>query len=72
MMATDPQDILDAIDAAILAKVNGGAVRSYAIGDRNLTHMSLKELRETCKEYAALVSTQEGGSRNYASFKDPS
>jgi len=70
-MATDPQDILDAIDTAILAKLNGGAIRSYAIGDKNLIHMSLKELRETRKEYAALVSAQEGGSLNYASFKDP-
>lgn len=69
-MATDPQDILDAIDSAILAKLNGGAVRSYSIGDRNLTHMSLRELRETRKEYAALVAAQKGGAKNYGSFKD--
>jgi len=69
---TAAQDIIDAIDTAILAKLNGGAVRSYGIGDRNLTHMSLKELRETRKEYAALVSAEQGGVINYASFKDPS
>ena len=71
-MATAAQDIIDAIDTAILAKLAGGAVRSYGIGDRNLTHMSLKELRETRKEYAALVSAEQGGVKNYASFKDPS
>ena len=71
-MATAAQDIIDAIDTAILAKLAGGAVRSYGIGDRNLTHMSLKELRETRKEYEALVSAEQGGVKNYASFKDPS
>jgi hypothetical protein len=70
-MATDPQDILDAIDTAILAKLNGGAISSYSIDGKNLTHMSLKDLRETRSEYAALVSAQKGGSLNYASFKDP-
>ena len=69
---TAAQDIIDAIDTAILAKLNGGAVRSYGIGDRNLTHMSLKELRETRKEYEALVGAEQGGVKNYASFKDPS
>jgi len=71
-MATAAQDIIDAIDTAILAKLNGGAVRSYGIGDRNLTHMSLKEIRETRKEYEALVSAEQGGVINYGSFKDPS
>ena len=71
-MATAAQDIIDAIDTAILAKLTDGAVRSYSIGDRNLTHMSLKELRETRKEYAALLSAEQGGVKNYAAFKEPS
>jgi hypothetical protein len=71
-MSTAAQDIIDALDTAILAKLNGGAVHSYAIGDRNLTHMSLKELRETRREYTALLSAEEGGAKTYASFKDAS
>ena len=67
---TAAQDIIDAIDTAILAKLNGGAVQSYSIGNRNLTNMSLKELRETRREYAALLSAEEGGIKNYASFNE--
>lgn len=71
-MSTSIQDIIDAIDAAILEKLDGGAVRSYSIGNRNLTSMGLKELRETRAEYAAILSTQQGGRKNYASFSTPS
>jgi len=71
-MSTSIQDIIDAIDAAILAKLNGGAVRSYSIADRNLVNMGLKELRDTRAEYAAILSTQQGGRKNYASFSTPS
>lgn len=67
---TDPQTIIDAIDAAILAKLQGGAVRSYSIGDRNLTNMSVKELTDLRKEYASVLAASKGGVKNYASFNE--
>ena len=69
-MTATAQQIIDSIDDAILAKLQGGAVRSYAIGDRNLTNMSLKELRDTRKEYANILNQDKGGRKNYASFNE--
>lgn len=38
------QSDLDAIDAAIQAKIAGGAIQSYAVGNRNVQHMRVDEL----------------------------
>ena len=67
-MTATPQEIIDAIDDAIYAKMTGGAVRSYSIGERSLEHMSLSELRKCRQEYAGLLAADEGGVKNYASF----
>lgn len=69
-MTATAEEIIDAIDDAILAKLEGGAVRSYEIQGRSLTHMSLKELRDLRREYAAINNAQQGGRTNYASFNE--
>ncbi len=68
-MATK-KELLTSVENAINARLTGGAVSSYAIGDRNLRYMSLDELRAFRKELMAEISAQEG-SRNYAGFKRP-
>lgn len=39
------QSDIDIVEAAIIARINGGAVNSYAIGTRNVEYMKLDELR---------------------------
>ncbi|MCD4727946.1 MAG: hypothetical protein K8R46_09810 [Pirellulales bacterium] len=69
-MTATPQEIIDAIDDAILTKLQGGAVKSYGIAGRNLVNMDMKELRELRQEYAALLNAANGGRTNYASFNE--
>ena len=67
-MATSAQTIIDNIDDAINAKLTGGAVQSYSIGSRNLQHMTLRQLYEARREYAAVLAAEQGGTKNYGSF----
>jgi len=53
---------LDAIDDAIKAKMTGGAVQSYSIGDRNVTHMRVDELMRLRRDVASLVSESSASS----------
>lgn len=70
---TDTQSLLTAVNNAILAVLNGGAVQSYSIGGRNLQRYSLKELRDLKAELLAqLAAETSGGTTNYADFEDPS
>ena len=71
-MAVSAQVMLDNIEAAINARLTGGAVQSYSIGGRNLQYISLSELRQMRDQLKREVASQTpNGARNYASFKNP-
>lgn len=71
-MAVTVQTMLDNVEAAINARLAGGAVQAYTIGGRNIQYCSLKELydiRDLLRK--ELNSASPGSTVNYASFKDP-
>ena len=71
-MAVSVQTMLDNVEAAINARLSGGAVQSYTIGGRNIQYCSLKELydiRDLLRK--ELNSSMPGSTTNYASFRDP-
>jgi hypothetical protein len=70
-MSATAQQLLDAVNDAIHAKLLGNAVQSYRIGDRDIQYMSLTELRRFRKELAAEVATGSGRNTNYAQFVRP-
>jgi len=65
------QEMLDAVNAAINARLTGGAVASYSINGRNIQYIPLSELRDLKKELQAQVSAEKGGVRTFVSFKNP-
>jgi hypothetical protein len=67
---TDAATLLAAVEQAIAARVNGGAVQSYSIGGRNLQYVSLTELREMRKELRREVNLNKP-SKTYAKFVQP-
>ena len=71
-MAVSVQTMLDNVEAAINARLSGGAVQAYTIGGRNIQYCSLKELydiRDLLRR--ELNSATPGSSTNYASFNKP-
>ena len=71
-MAVTVQTMLDNVEAAINARIVGGAVQAYTIGGRNIQYCSLKELYEIRNLLRKEVNNSTpGSSTNYASFKDP-
>ncbi len=71
-MAVSIQTMLDNVEAAINARLAGGAVQSYTIGGRNIQYCSLKELYDIRNLIRKeLNNSTPGSSTNYASFKDP-
>jgi hypothetical protein len=70
MANTDAATLLAAVEAAIAARLAGGAVQSYTMpGGRNIQYMTLSELRALRKELQAEVAnTSSSGGRTYASF----
>ncbi len=60
------QKVRDAIDALM----DGGAVQSYEISGRQLSHYSLSQLMDLEKRLMTqLANEQSGGSSNYVRFK---
>lgn len=64
------QELLDAVNAAILAKLTGNAVQSYSIGGRNIQYYSLKDLHALRQQLQAEIGAEQG-TTNYASFERP-
>ena len=73
-MSVSAQEMLDAVEAAIQARLTGGAVQSYSIEGRNLQYVSLADLYKMRKELQTEVARQSGGdgTTNLASFRRPS
>jgi hypothetical protein len=59
-VATSPDDIIDAIDAAILAMMNGGGAQTIAFGDgRSMSYTDLDKLKETRDYYYRLANATD-------------
>jgi len=66
-MATAAQDIIDAIDAAILAGLTGpGQIRSA--DGRMITYRSLTELKDLRQFYARQLARSSGGTVRLGDF----
>jgi len=69
-MAATAQEMLDAVNDAIKAQLDGGVVKSYSVNGRQLSRYSLDELvrlRNTLKADVAASGT----GRNKARFDSP-
>ena len=69
-MATT-QEMLDAVNNAINARLTGGAVQSYTISGRNIQYIPLSELKELKKELQAQLASEKGNARTFVSFRNP-
>lgn len=69
-MATSAQTIVDAIDAEIYRRANGGTPASYAINGRSLQHMGIDELL-SARKYYANVAAQASAASNTAAGSFP-
>lgn len=67
-LSTTPEDMLAAVNQAIAANLNGGAVQSYSIGGRNIQKATLAELWKMRDDLTRLIGAQKGGGRTYAKF----
>ena len=70
-MATT-QEMLDKVNTAIVARLDGGAVQSYSIGGRNIQYISLGELyklRDILRK--EVNSSNVSNTRLYAGFGEP-
>ena len=61
-------DMLDQVNAAISARLKGGAVASYSINGRNIQYMPIPELLSLKKDLQKQLAAENGGSRNFAKF----
>ena len=64
-------EMLDQVNAAISARLSGGAVASYSINGRNIQYMPIPELMAIKKDLQKQLSAEKGGSRNFAKFVKP-
>ena len=68
-MASTPQQIIDALDDAILESAQAGFPVSYTINGRTYTAQSLDQITRLRSYYAQLLSDQQsGGARNRVEF----
>lgn len=71
-MAVSKKELLDKVEAAIDARLSGGAVQSYSIGGRNLQYVTLEELKKLRAELKREIASEAGGgTRTYAKFTNP-
>lgn len=71
MSSPTTQEMLDAVNAAINARLTGGAVASYSINGHDIQYISLRELRELKNELQAQLAGEKGSARNFVSFRNP-
>jgi len=70
MAEITPEQMLESVNTAINTILNGGAVRSYRIGDMELQKMSLSELTVLRDKLKAEISSKSK-SFTYVEFKEP-
>jgi len=73
MSAPTKQEMLDNVEAAINARMTGGAVQSYSIGGRNLQYITLTELIKLRDSLRQEIASSGGSSSrtSYARFDNP-
>lgn len=69
-MAHSKAQQLEAVENAIFAIMDGGAVQDYSIGGRSLSRMSLKDLTAWRDQLKAEIAS-ENGSTYHVTFKRP-
>ncbi len=70
-MAATAQQIIDALNDAILAKIQGNVVQSYSVNGKDIKYMSLDQMRKFRMELQTEISASTGGgSINYVDFPD--
>lgn len=70
MPAPTKQEMLEAVENAIAARMTGGAVQSYSISGRNIQYYSLDELRRLRDQLRQEIATGKSGT-TYARFDNP-
>lgn len=70
MSAPTKQEMLEAVENALAARMVGGAVQSYSISGRNIQYYSLDELRRLRDQLRQEIAGQRS-STTYAKFDDP-
>lgn len=70
MPAPTKQEMLDAVENAIAARMTGGAVQSYSISGRNIQYYSLDELRRLRDQLRQEITAGKSGT-TYARFDNP-
>lgn len=60
--------MLDQVNAAISARLKGGAVASYSINGRNIQYMTMPDLLALKRDLVKQLAAEKGGARNYAKF----
>ncbi len=71
MPAPTKQEMLEAVENAITARMTGGAVQSYSISGRNIQYYSLDELRRLRDQLRQEIAAGKSGT-TYARFDNPS
>ena len=69
-MAEDKQATLDAVNNAINAMLDGGAVQEYSINGRSIKKISLSELMQLRDRLQSEIAAGNG-TRTYVEFQDP-
>ena len=65
------QEIVEAVDAQILALISGGAISNYAIAGRSIAKFSMTELRSARDYYQGKIdSAMYGNGITYAHMGD--
>ena len=71
MSSPSKQEMLENVENAINARVNGGAVQSYSIGGRNIQYIPLPELMKLRDQLRREIAIS-GGTTTYVTFGSPS
>lgn len=70
-MANSTSVRLEKVRAAIDALLDGGAVQSYTISGRDLSHFSLDSLMRLEKDLLKQLNSESGDRINYVRFENP-
>lgn len=65
------QEMLDAVEAAILKCLETGGVVSYSIDGRTVQRAGFDELSRLRDKLKAQLANEKGGARTFVSFKNP-
>lgn len=70
MSTPTKQEMLDNVNTAINAIINGGAIQEYTIKGQNIKKYSLGELMNLKTQLKAEIRAESGPVRTYAQFEN--